>query len=971
MPLPPPPPGPPPAVSSPPSRRPSYEHFNPSSGRERTRQSPAVGTSLSTVPPTPADWADTNDVSQTPNIAQNRRRPSDAEPPSAVREAPTAADARATITSTQSTSEVGSEHSSSNRTINSKGIRERRIEARVDGGSGDSSDTTAWPADLILASPGATGLTRRRTVTKSTPRSARSNHSDEPKGSATSVKSPFGHLTSSTGDFPTPTGQTAQPRERSNSTTMQTPPFSPDFERPAFSLATRGGDFPPAVPPKALPTPPLSLPAESSPRLAVSPGQERPISHLLHLPVDASPTHAPLIPRRPSIGPQRIVTEPDEIFLRESEERYREFLVKEAEAASDADGLRVFCDFIVAESAIRRKRYESVWANGSFELQDLVSKLFKEPGEPKEQPTRISTTQSSPALSSAPVSPSVQRRLTVDTGPWSQYRPTLSPIASMSISNDEMSSRGRAPSRWWESQTGSESGGNGAKVRRSKRETKYMGLPREMREAMQFEEVGAVSGNECCDFPPTNPFATYGPNEYLPEKVGLHEDQTQTQTPLRRVPSNGQEKLDISRLVTLPPPYPRHYPAVNNNHPDLSFYRSTVRSVSDLSELKITKQNYQIKVNGLREEHEKRLQEERRHFKAGMNRGIEEGSISYAEAAEAEAIRRDEEHEQEKELVQAEYDLYQEEVYKPMRSILSDRINIVSTCIDELRGKLFDSAQHETPNQTQEGGDEQPELLEKLTQLKWLFEARETLYREEFNLQSEHDERYRILVTLPYHQANNREKIQETVDFFTSDAQDRAVSFAAETFRRFESFMAVIEDNVSRGVETQLSAFWDIAPSILDLLQRIPQDLRGFAVKIPQKEYDENPSYYRYPLQYLYSLVSHAEKSTYQFIEAQTNLLCLLHEVKSGLMNANCRYMELLRVKSGEDAEVVRAEMRESREEEERVLTADLKEKVGMVEEQWDGALGKVLEDVKERVQRWLEDQGGWEEMVQMEMEQA
>ncbi|KAK5239407.1 hypothetical protein LTR16_011969, partial [Cryomyces antarcticus] len=49
-------------------------------------------------------------------------------------------------------------------------------------------------------------------------------------------------------------------------------------------------------------------------------------------------------------------------------------------------------------------------------------------------------------------------------------------------------------------------------------------------------------------------------------------------------------------------------------------------------------------------------------------------------------------------------------------------------------GLLID-AQDPNPNQTQEEGDEQPELLEKLTLLKWLSETREQLHQELFDLQ--------------------------------------------------------------------------------------------------------------------------------------------------------------------------------------------------------------------------------------------
>jgi len=220
---------------------------------------------------------------------------------------------------------------------------------------------------------------------------------------------------------------------------------------------------------------------------------------------------------------------------------------------------------------------------------------------------------------------------------------------------------------------------------------------------------------------------------------------------------------------------------------------------------------------------------------------------------------------------------------------------------------------------------------------------------------------------LPYRQSKNQEKLAESEAFFTQDAQDRQLTFATDTLRRFESFLDVVEENVGRGVEVQLSAFWDIAPSLLAVLQKIPDDLRGLSIKIPPNEYEENPSYYRYPLQYLYSLLSHAEKSTYQFIESQTNLLCLLHEVKIGLMNANCKFMEVQRIKSGEPETTVKGEMEESRGEEEKILTADLKDRVAMVEGQWAEALGSQLDAVKSRVQGRLIREGGWDEMVQME----
>jgi hypothetical protein len=115
-------------------------------------------------------------------------------------------------------------------------------------------------------------------------------------------------------------------------------------------------------------------------------------------------------------------------------------------------------------------------------------------------------------------------------------------------------------------------------------------------------------------------------------------------------------------------------------------------------------------------------------------------------------------------------------------------------------------------------------------------------------------------------------------------------------------------------------------------------------------------------MQYLYSLMGHCEKSTYQFIESQTNLLCLLHEVKSGVTIANCRLMKTQRVAQGEDEDEVERELRAVEKDEEVRLTDDLKEKVRCVEELWSSALGAELTGVKDRIRRFLVEQGGWDD---------
>lgn len=228
-----------------------------------------------------------------------------------------------------------------------------------------------------------------------------------------------------------------------------------------------------------------------------------------------------------------------------------------------------------------------------------------------------------------------------------------------------------------------------------------------------------------------------------------------------------------------------------------------------------------------------------------------------------------------------------------------------------------------------------------------LFEARETLYRQIYDLVSERNSKYRTIVLLPYKQSGNVEKHTEAERFFAEDEQERRFRNSEHVCKRAQNFLSIIEDNVMRGVEIQLGAFWDIAPYVLEVLHRVPKRLEGFEVQLPDTENSSS-------LQYLYSLLGHAERSTYQLIESQINLLCLLHEIRSHALAAKCRVKAQGRDVSGADEE-------ERRREETR-LTEDLREKVGVVEGQWQEALGREIMDVKERVRGALLEEGGWDD---------
>lgn len=859
-----------------------------------------------------------------------------------------------------------------------KGIRERRIERRNrqsqdlsivfpnDNPWGDASDQVK-PSNLVLAdSNGGPRSPRPLTSAKYTPRSGHSFESDGPRSASRSRASSVG-LFSNRSSFSTPRAEPS-PAAPTRGGNTQTPPFSPDGQHPSLAYAKT---MPQSLPPKALPTPPLQSAQEGRPPSRPLSRGDRSVSQT-HSSNDAMSTVSSQPPPQQDQLVDSVVKR-DTSFLQDAVQRHKVFIEKESGATNEVEALNIFADFVISESQIRRQRYAQAWDSGSFHTEEVRNKLFEMPSA--QRAPEPATDAVPPALPTrrTPIGPRLDTSQVRLESSWGNtYKPSLSPIASLSISNDEMGSRGRAPSRWWESKTGSSSEGGERKIRRSKQESKYMGLPREaLREDLVHSSLGAgeASYAEDCS---AGQYATCGPNEYPPEKVGWHEEPAPPSDPdtagydYVEFPRE-DPKMDVSRLITLPPPYPRHYPAVNNSHPDLVTYRTLVRSISDLSEIKNMRERHDSEVGHLLQSHKERMQESRRHFKTNIQGQIQEGSLSFAEAAEAEAALVVEENKLDRALTKRVLDLYSASVLEPMHSILTDRVARATACIDELSSKLFDDAQHETPDQTQEEGDEKPELLEKLTQLKWLFETREVLHREMYDLVRIRNEKYRAVVVLPYRQKASHDKAKETNTFFDQDALDRHAQYEADALMRLESFLDVIEENVVRGVEVQLSAFWDIAPSLLVLIQQIPEDLYCFEVQIPASEYEENPSYHRHPLQYLYSLVSHAERSSYQYIESQTNLLCLLHEVKSAVMRANCKLMEAERTRHGEPEREVQRDMQGSRASEERALTADLKDKVTMVECQWTEALGSQIQDLRERVRMQLMAEDGWEELEQLE----
>lgn len=463
---------------------------------------------------------------------------------------------------------------------------------------------------------------------------------------------------------------------------------------------------------------------------------------------------------------------------------------------------------------------------------------------------------------------------------------------------------------------------------------------------------------------------------YPPEKSGWHEDNglesASTETPTYfhgTVPlTPDPHKLDVSRLVTLPPPYPRHYPAMHNSHPDLATMRITLEALKKFDEIDETKEKFNSRMGQRRDRLAKEAATRRSQMRQNIQEQLELGQMTYAIAAQAEQDFNTAEADRAQKAMKQEYDTFQPEVMRPAHALFSERITKINACIIQIRSGLSSSAHDPSPNQPQEEGDEQPEMLEKLTLLKWLYETRESLYKRLFELEGEGNDRYKEVILTPMRHSPSSEaeaKMRDAETFFAQDARERKVGFEKAVAKRAEEFSAVISENVTRGVEDQLSAFWDIAPGLKTIVSKVPYSLQAlaeFEVQIPMREMEENPIYEDFPLQYLFSLLTHAEKSAYQFIESQVNQFCLLHEAQTGVMVSGIRLLETQRIGEGESERAVQEEMVESRRAEEHKLSEDLKEKVDTVESQWRDGLGGSISTAKERIQDFLMEVGGWDE---------
>lgn len=869
-----------------------------------------------------------------------------------------------------------------------KGIRDRRLESRARSKEPqtalDPHSDNSWSDEvkpLVLADTSNSTIGRRRHVSKtsSSPRGL-----GQPITAASALDHP--HSAGSTG--PHQVSHTQLPMKYLHTAPEPTPPFSPD----QFSRAEE---------PRSAQLPSRSPAPHASPFVGIPSADLANHDKQFQSPIEASPTQGPISAPLPRTHQKQ---KPDltlglSDFAKSSLLRYRAFLDQESAAPEDTDRVELFADFIVAESRIRRDRYAAAFESMTGgDVMDLTRDLWRSNsgarrrGKASATPidTKVSRAtreedahQANSSAASSPgdaaFTPSTQgdspnsfigHNSRHDSHRQTSFQPQLSPIMSMAQSTvpDEEDSRGRPAGRWWEDGSGNGSiSGGGRKIELSKRESKYMGV----RNLQQMEWDAEPSPG----YGQAGPSSFYhlGSNEYPAEKTGWHDEATPSvmsrfpQTPITPQPP----RLDISRLITLPPPYPRHHPAVNNKHPELAPLRATLRDMQHTNEMEESRARF---LSQKADAHidSQAIAERRRDMRKNIQDRVAEGNMSFAEAAAQETAFEDSENRQYKSLAKQNFNGFLSAVLTPVSSLLTEKIATATGSIDSLKNSLLDSASTYNPNATQESGDELPELVEKITLMKWLFEAREQLHKDLYQLQCESDDLYKHVILTPYLITQNTAKISEVDTFFATDGRARDLTFATEVSDRFKDFHATVDESVTRGVEAQLNAFWDIAPSLLEVVEQIPLDakqLAHFAIQIPGVELDENPTYGEYPMQYLYSLLAHAEKSAYQFIENQVNLCCLLHEVKLGVSSARLKMLQGQREKHcaarGEDVAGIAVETERLRGKEDGRLTKELKERVLVVEDQWRSALGSALEGCRARVGEWLVEMGGWDESLE------
>ncbi|KAI5812152.1 hypothetical protein BZA77DRAFT_270445 [Pyronema omphalodes] len=655
-------------------------------------------------------------------------------------------------------------------------------------------------------------------------------------------------------------------------------------------------------------------------------------------------------------GPSRMLSrhgkepaEPED-FYHLTRRRYKEMLQAESIASTETDKLRVFLEFIDKECRFRTPIYPHADVDYRNKLAK-ISALLSAQDETQTPPSPDEDGDINMAGASGD-------RRSGGQGQW--WGQNLDPFSFPSKSAyeariaDEESSRGRTSSRWWEtSKDGGScsisesvafrSDGDNDSVygtsypRRSRRFNK---TPRQsLKEIAELVNTPRSSATQLNGATNRDAASYLHSAAYPPDRKPSSRSRSRSQAPSASRPRPKRRptvktSLDIAPLLTLLPTWPKEYPAVNNSHPRLEVFRDLVRTLNDISKITTLQTRFDDSTEKTKDQFLTESQR-RRISQAERIQGLyTRGDLNYDEM---ERLNLQFEHEESKIRYEAEeedFNSFVKSVVEPAHRDLHERITAATAAYSDL--VMLINARNPSKsinNNNDDGEEEQPELLEYLTALKWIFDVRESLYQHSHDILSSRNERYRNLTLTPLRDARDQTPLQQASAFFTKDAQDRAAEFKKLKIQRYEKFMDFIELQCSIGVEEARSRFWEIAPLIMECLEKIPQALENVVPIVPPEESIEHPEWVELPMRYLERKIAETEGAMRSLgLEEGEGLLCLLHGVKTALSRAK-----------GEG------------QEQERRLTEDLKEKVGMIEEEWQEGLGGLLERIKGDVEREME----------------
>lgn len=488
----------------------------------------------------------------------------------------------------------------------------------------------------------------------------------------------------------------------------------------------------------------------------------------------------------------------------------------------------------------------------------------------------------------------------------------VSPVSSRARfwdDNRTEHSRGRTPSRWWDGSVD----GSGAVRSDGMAEEDQFG--RRYKRRSSLREIAQATRN--ADY--TNPSAFLGSSAYPPEKVGRPEGSpaagpSRPRATPRPVTKPRLIRLDVLPLLTLLPPYPPQFPAVSNSHPRFASYRDMLREMKDMSEIEGPQRKHEEKAKAALDRHNADRLRRRTQHSEQLQRMYASGQLSFKDLDHHTKHFDDAESAKYTQLLQTNFEEYESTIVSTVHALIQNRISFATQAFDELKQLL------NPPLPAIEATEETPTLQETLTLLKWIFDLLESLYAQQFTLLNKRTEAYSQTVLAKFHDT----RYEEAKKFFATDADSRRTTFEKEQQHRANEFHALMESHVLPGIETLMSAFWDLAPLVATCLEKIPEDLSNVIPIVPQEDAHENPAWVQEPMRYLEEKLGEAEKGMRRFVEGKTELFCLLHEVR-------CWGLRL-------------------RGESEDGVTQELKEKVRMIEEEWEGVIGGLMKKVQVRV---------------------